>query len=317
MTLHWSSQHRRYWAVTAENVSIFAHPTLKHLKVSCATLADDVAPLLHDERTTPLTHLAFISCFITHKALNGILALPAALEVLSLGENLYNYFEPIENSTRLFTRNPIAFFDSLKQQQQSLRESAYASTAEYHAPRLNFRLPPHDPHDFTGFSTFHQLRQISLEECCIEFRHIFELPHLAPPALQRLNMMEFDFGQFFHFGRPANSIDDAEAESVPWIVPTYVSLRALPLIQLMCEEYTTPLPAELLSELKDVQRDGDAEVLCYRRFLFQRRPPFLYGDHGYQYTLMYVVASGQITTPPEPYSTFGDEAGVVRTPEYS
>ena len=94
--------------------------------------------------------------------------------------------------------------------------------------------------------------------------------------------MEFDFGQFFHFGRPANSIDDAQAQSVPWIVPTYVSMRALPVIQLMCEEYISCWPAELLSELKDVQRDEDAEVLCYGRFLSERRPQFLHGEHGYQ-----------------------------------
>ena len=89
VTLHHSNVGERQWTLDRGKAGILCHPTLSSLVLSSALVADDVAGFLHGKARTPLTRLETIECKVSQECLTAILALPTALQHLSLREFEY------------------------------------------------------------------------------------------------------------------------------------------------------------------------------------------------------------------------------------
>lgn len=85
---------------------IFLHPTLRSIKLSCFDIGPDfINYRCHDyekaHKSTALKTLIFEECNISAAGLETLLALPKALEQLTLGERMYhtdkNYWEVLAN----------------------------------------------------------------------------------------------------------------------------------------------------------------------------------------------------------------------------
>ncbi|KAK3079878.1 hypothetical protein LTS18_003696 [Coniosporium uncinatum] len=101
---------------------IFAHPQLRHIKLSCFDVLPSLAnlPFLSDPRqhhTTRLTHLTFEECNIHATGLSALLALPAALSNLIIGERIYHFVLP---PFRPLMHDAPALLAALYQQRDSL-----------------------------------------------------------------------------------------------------------------------------------------------------------------------------------------------------
>lgn len=80
-TLHYSGARTRYWPLKHAR-SLFYHPTLHELTISCATAdsADVEMPINEFQGSTPLRKLTFVECHISVAAMEVLLALPKALQ---------------------------------------------------------------------------------------------------------------------------------------------------------------------------------------------------------------------------------------------
>lgn len=87
VTLNLNGPRSPYWTIDASSIHIFLHPTLRELKISCATLLDSLAGYIGKEKlcSTALKTLTLEECNITGSGLQSILSLPKALEALRLG----------------------------------------------------------------------------------------------------------------------------------------------------------------------------------------------------------------------------------------
>jgi hypothetical protein len=100
------------------NAVIFLHPTLRHLTVSCLDIKEDIVPYLSASRnTTRLQSLSFDECNITVAGLTAILAVPEALEELTIGERMYHLSRDGHVPLGKF---PATFMDALALQKDSL-----------------------------------------------------------------------------------------------------------------------------------------------------------------------------------------------------
>ena len=220
MTLHLSLEDNRFWPITGISAPLFTHPTLQSLKLSCATIDDQIGVFLEHKPRTPLKHLAFIECGITQTALRGILARPTGLEVLSLGEDSHgrsfqysSVANPVHKPLILGAK---VFLASLEQQDKSLRSFAYATTA--HPMGMSpILLQAFDIADFTGLSTFCKLRSLSVEGCSEVFGGLLSDARTAPPGLHHLHFAETRLSNFMPL-REAGAAG-GQVEQQPWWIP--------------------------------------------------------------------------------------------------
>lgn len=100
------------------NSVIFLHPTLRHLTVSCLDINEDIVPNLSaSKRKTRLQSLTFDECNITASALTAILAVPNALEELTIGERMYHLSR---DGHAPLGRFPAAVFNALALQKDTI-----------------------------------------------------------------------------------------------------------------------------------------------------------------------------------------------------
>jgi len=100
------------------NSVIFLHPTLRHLTISCLDISEDIVPYLSaNQNKTRLQSLTFDECNITVSALTTILAVPKALEELTIGERMYHLSR---DGHAPLGRFPAAFLDALALQKDTL-----------------------------------------------------------------------------------------------------------------------------------------------------------------------------------------------------
>lgn len=84
VTLHLSGV-KRFWTIDEELATLFTHPTIKGIILSCAEIHEDDLERLPNSVRTPLQQLTLIECNLTIEALNMILSRPLALSQLYLG----------------------------------------------------------------------------------------------------------------------------------------------------------------------------------------------------------------------------------------
>jgi len=151
LVLHHNGDSSRYWDVEPEVTgSVFAHPTLRELTISCANIPNNALKGIEgsSQLGTPLARLTLIECNITHKALHDMLSLPKALHFLHLFENIKHHpssFPITYNS--LSAKNPKAFFAALEQQAFTLEELVYHAS-------------PNDATKWAFGSRFHNLSKL-------------------------------------------------------------------------------------------------------------------------------------------------------------
>ena len=88
MTLHLSGSER-YWNVEEDLATIFCHPTLTSLMISCAELHETFLSPLNCTAHSPLQQLTLIECNLTVQALSMILRVPKGLAELHIGIALH------------------------------------------------------------------------------------------------------------------------------------------------------------------------------------------------------------------------------------
>lgn len=261
---------------------MFAHPTLRSLKFSCATIGDAAAASLEGRPPTPLKKLALIECNITQKALRSILALPIALEDLSLGENCVHRNVHPGSFNRLFSRDPVAFLTSLGQQHRSLRTFGYA-TFDNDLPdrgRGSGPLLPKpirfDVHECDGFASFEYLKHVSLSGCSLEFENIFTTSKLVPPSLRRLTLQESNLGTFLR-----SELDAKERVLLPWIPSIVAVVKSLQVLEVVACTMPPKSIEASLTDLESSLKETKLRVKIYKRKSMGARPPFLYGEHAF------------------------------------
>lgn len=305
VTLHLSLEDKRYWPIDQSNAMLFAHPTLTSLKISCATLGNDVAPLLQDRPRTPLKQLILIECNVTQKAIGSILALPTALEHLSLGENCMH-----ANSGRteggdfnnLVVRDDHSrsdFLRDLQQQQHSLKRFGYAAYGFPPHIQSEFICPEH-LHDFPGLSGFANLTDISIEGCMLEFIQELRYKRTAPPALRHLSFTQRRFTS--HVGG-AHSIgpDSSHATIFPWLAEICDAVPTLQLLELISPRISTETIEDESKRVLQILRARDVQWKVYKRRsrsdatpnLGAAIPPFLFGEQHHMDVEVCSVADGR------------------------
>jgi hypothetical protein len=99
------------------NAIIFLHPTLRNLTISCFDINEDIKAFLTVQTQTPLKSLTFDECNITVTGLAAVLAVPSALQKLTLGERMYHLSE----AHAPLGRSPAQFLQALALQKDSLQ----------------------------------------------------------------------------------------------------------------------------------------------------------------------------------------------------
>lgn len=276
MTLHLSLEDERYWPIDGGSGLVFAHPTLRSLKLSCASIGDDVAETLQQQPCTPLKRLALIECNVTQKAVTSILAIPSALEHLSLGENCAHRRMQSGNFNRLFSKNPVAFLTSLKQQ-DSLQTLGYATSAASPTsetfPRQASSSAPswYDPLTCSGLSTFNSLRHISLQGCWTEFENLFQASQTAPPNLQSLTLTQPSLDSFF----------PRDSDRISWVPSVSANIQSLQCIDIVASSMPTRHVEGPLTSMQGALQKRSLSVRMFRRKGMAAIPPFLYGERAY------------------------------------
>lgn len=310
VTLHLSLEDDRYWTVDQSKVMMFAHPTLESLKLSCATLKDDLVSLLQDRPRSPLKHLALVECNITQKALTSILAIPAALERLSIGEN-FGHRRPWPRDPTAFNllvqRDPIAFLASLKPQRHSLRSLGYAMWEPVSGtpPPAGINV---DADTYAGLSDFSNLHELSLQGCSAEFRRLLESPRTAPPNLQRLSFVEPKIAR--HITPQVEG--EGQRQSVPWCTTLFRSIPSLQLLEIVCRNLPETAVQAFDSSIGDRLWGKDVHIRLLKRSSWNSMPPFLYGEHLYADEEMYNWRSGRFLRDVPP-----DSGPICKALEYS
>lgn len=87
LTLHMTGlrYRNRSWALTGWHNSIFAHPSIEDLTLSCATIHGRLCDLSSFDKTR-LRKLTLIECNVTQEGFQMMLSMPRALEYLYLGK---------------------------------------------------------------------------------------------------------------------------------------------------------------------------------------------------------------------------------------
>jgi hypothetical protein len=85
LVLHLNGIGSPYWTIDSRSISLFLLPSLQYLKLSCVNILDKTLKHIDRHSCTALRHLDLEESNVTHRGLHAILALPRALEVLSLG----------------------------------------------------------------------------------------------------------------------------------------------------------------------------------------------------------------------------------------
>ncbi|KAF7375445.1 hypothetical protein MSAN_00432400 [Mycena sanguinolenta] len=185
LMIHWSGHTSRFWLLT-EFKPILTLPALQSLTVSCAILDDDLTDgLAAFAGTTPLTHLEFIECFVSHKALTAVLALPRALRSCHLGIMRYN----TTPSTNCHQASPEQQLEALHQQCHSLQRFIWVD--EHFAYDTDVGRVSTVPG--SGLSDFTELHTLTLDGAsALLFSTL--LSECAPPNLDRLRIIRHDKG---------------------------------------------------------------------------------------------------------------------------
>ncbi|KAJ6482407.1 hypothetical protein C8R45DRAFT_1001336, partial [Mycena sanguinolenta] len=188
LTIHWSGDASSCWLLT-EFKPILTLPALQSLTVSCAVLDDDLTDgLATFAGTTPLTHLEFIECSVSHKALTAVLALPRALRSCHLGI-MRHHTNDIIPCTNHDQASPEQQLDALRQQRHSLQRFIWVD--QHFAHDTDVRRVPTVPG--SGLSDFTELHTLTLDGAsALLFSTL--LSECAPPNLDRLRIIRHDEG---------------------------------------------------------------------------------------------------------------------------
>ncbi|KAF2191884.1 hypothetical protein K469DRAFT_555695 [Zopfia rhizophila CBS 207.26] len=215
--LHSHGSNSDFWNLK-EFHCLFAHPTLRHLHISCVILSSPLYELESYSSSTPLSTLVFDECEIYPDTLLRILSTPKSLKHLTLGENTFN----INHGHSV---SPI-LSGAPEKTIQALMPVAHSLESLKHCDPLWMTLwdPLHPPimklrgH---GLRDFHSLKYMECDHCSFLHQSILMAPTLVPPNLETFTLR-------YHRYLPASLLDtppDMERYS------RLPSLKVLDLIQ--------------------------------------------------------------------------------------
>ena len=321
-----------YWDLDDRSLSIFKHPTLERVHVSCMNLIDTDKIDLEETFFTPLKHLILEECNIDVPALAALLKLPKALEGLDLGssnksilpkplltsagENCYNFAQfpsvPIHsNANLLFWTRPDATMAALKQQAHSLKiltylqneQYAYNSHGFHMSTAMKFVAFPID-----GFEDFPLLEKVHLKGYCPNFTRAV-LNYHSPPNLREVIAEDFD-PIYTHYNEEKWSVQQEPiAEQIAVQLP-YLSAKhrsspkSLERITLIYNENGGSEDQDREKSVARRQLDGVAKILkkdyglslfVVRKTISRYYPPFLYGEPTPKEELLFDGDTGKFT----------------------
>ncbi|KAF7375438.1 F-box domain-containing protein [Mycena sanguinolenta] len=276
LTIHWAGAGSPFWWLT-EFKPILTLPALQSLTVSNAVLDDDLIDgLATFAGTTPLTHLELIECFVSHKALDAVLALPRALRSCHMGIMRYN----TPPSTNCHQASPEQQLEALHQQHHSLQRLTWVD--EHFALDTDVHRVSIVPGG--GLSDFTELRTLTLDGASALLLSTL-LSECAPPNLDRLRIIRHDHGTLLDY-----LTDSVTYPRILGVPPPFALHQHLPRLHYL-DLVFSPLAhhiTELLWAKPDrrdhVQRLGEdchARGICLIIFAAIRDhtyPPYLFGE---------------------------------------
>jgi len=275
LTIHSHGTDSDFWDLGGYHC-LFRHPTLRHLHISCVSFTDTVPELcMYKGKKTPLTSLEFNECELSPEALTDILRMPAKLEHLTLGENVWNTRRAKKIKPRL-TQNAhasLAALDAVAHSLKSLKhwDPSWKLDLDSHKPR---RINPTP----NGMRNFHALKYLQCETTSFLHQAIIMNHEVAPPNLETLRLCR-------HWNEPVDFFEH------PPNVETYLALPSLSTLELMQSSWCW-LEMSMADYVCDEERLRNRHAYAYKLFkaginlkvLIEMHrdgsliPPFLHGE---------------------------------------
>lgn len=225
--------------VLGRAVSMFRHPTLRKITLSCLNFDGEIAPedlLETGRKSTPLESLTLIECNVNVSFLEVTLSLPKALKELYIGERLYT-FEECEPSMdpAQRTSSPL-FLTALQQQADSLQRLAHIG-----GRLANMTVRQNDPN---GAAKLRSLVSLEYLELGFESHLYYYLRQDGgfPPALKALKMIEDAIAlNVLHGGQDLERSSDITTRSLTSLVTQHLPLTLNPNFKLHLKYHNLPI----------------------------------------------------------------------------
>ncbi|KAK5175450.1 uncharacterized protein LTR77_000589 [Saxophila tyrrhenica] len=297
LTLHLNGPGLPYWTPNERSISIFLHPTLKYLNISCVNIPEDLFDEVSERAITPLQHLVLEECNISVRGLHGLLGLPTGLEHLVLGENAHNarqFDNEVEASyNHLFRTNASAVVKALGQQNHSLKSLVYvaASASVFADSQLLRRMAEGRQAGVdAGFADFHALESITSSGANFTFERAV-LSSAPPPNLKVLTYQAENAITSPHGSSLQTNADETEMNNrlvalLPFLRAPSASVPAsLERLNIVYQRrvqapvvFTDDKQAHIEKTAKALKAVHGAVLMVGFKGFGQYYPPFLYGE---------------------------------------
>ncbi|KAF2650502.1 hypothetical protein K491DRAFT_771004 [Lophiostoma macrostomum CBS 122681] len=236
LVIHSHGTESDYWEVTGFD-SLFRHPTLRHLHVSCIRLPSDMPQLESHVASTPLSTLIFDECDLEVASLERILSTPKRLKNLTLGENVFNIKIGRLPSPKISTV-PAAAVKALMPVAHSLETLVHIDPMFLtHADPTR---PPAIRIEGEGMRNFFNLKSIDCDPCSFLHQGIIASRVQAPPNLESLRVRYYHR----HYQNEHNLFDELPD------INSYAQLPSLKLLEYI-QPAITPRSAFYASQMAD------------------------------------------------------------------
>lgn len=273
LTIHSHGENSDFWDL-GDYHCLFRHPTLRHLHISCVSLLDDLPSLRSHTAKTPLTTLVFDECELDPGVLKDILHVPAKLQHLTLGENVWNTRVSKRCKPRL-TKNARASLEALGEVAHSLE------TLTHYDPSWKLDMESHKARRMNvtgdGMRNFHALKLIQCETNSFLHQAVIMNHEVAPPNLETLRLSR-------HYSETVDFF-----EHLPE-VETYLTLPSVGTLEFM-QASNPRIPLSSEEYICDEERLRNRHAYAYKlykqginfRVLIEMHrenliPPYLHGE---------------------------------------
>ncbi|OTA34170.1 hypothetical protein BTJ68_06311 [Hortaea werneckii EXF-2000] len=225
LTLHLNGAGREFWTVEARHASIFALPALQDLHISSANILASSTSLMPSTFRSSLKRLTLDECNLTMDGLKNLMAVPAALEYLYIGENHYSPeeedFPTPQPYNELCRRDPEAFISAIAQQKHSLTSFVYDAKQNM----ADWSVTPTRPQSAgSGFSNFEKLSDMDVASPNYFLTSLFISSDTAPPNLKSIRFAGIEMhGVLFEELQQARSAHAGDDFAVPALIRRIVA----------------------------------------------------------------------------------------------
>ncbi|EMC99555.1 hypothetical protein BAUCODRAFT_21335 [Baudoinia panamericana UAMH 10762] len=286
LTLHLNGERSEFWYMMDYQADIFGHPTLRDLTMSCAAIPSLSKRHLSKYTKSPLKRLTLDQCQISLIGLAALLAIPAALEYLYLGEytldNDEQQWPQGEEYDTLCHRSANAFILALGQQANSLTTLTYYE-------RFSSSLYGGRQQLGSGLNVLHQLKELRLlGDTDAQLQTMLMSDLTSPPVLRALHLQEHSLLEWIalEVDDEGNFLQLAESSSLPGPIADLLSANSeLKVLQFRVPQlYETTRArwsgvSQAIASLGEMLRERGIDFrvhLCPRQPRFVR--PILYGE---------------------------------------